>query len=237
MMCAMLIAYLTVGYPTPEAFLEAAKRIGPYVSAYEIGFPPRFAKYDGPVIRRSYMSIKGSLDEHMALASSVNGTKFALTYYEDIRERPEAFISKAASSGFAGCLFPDAVIDYHLEAEKVFSMVNDAGLKNAIFVSPSVPDALISKVSRWADAFLYLGVRPTTGVPVPVSVEALVKRIKKLYSGPLIVGFGLKDEEIKDAIGAGADGIAVGTAIIKALEAGPEKAEEEVKRIARIAGN
>jgi tryptophan synthase, alpha subunit len=206
-----VIAYLTIGYPTPELFLRAAEALRPHCDAMELGIPPRFAKYDGPVIRRSYEAASAIGRERlMELASEVDAEKYALTYLDDVIGRLDEYLDSLRRAGFSGALFPDLVIDFRGELGRVASLVRSAGLRNAIFVSPSTPDAVVREASAAADGFLYLGVRPATGVPVPVSVESLVRRFRGLHGGELIVGFGLRAEEVSAAVRAGADGVASG---------------------------
>jgi len=234
-----VVAYLTVGYPTPELFLRAAEALKPHYDILELGIPPKFAKYDGPVIRRSYdvASAFGS-ERLMELASAVDAEKYALTYLDGIAGRLDEYLESISRAGFRGVLFPDLVVDFHGEVERVSSSVRSRGMANAIFVSPSTPDAVVEEASRAADGFLYLGVRPATGVPIPISVPSLVRRFRALHDGILIVGFGLKPEEMGDAARAGADGVAIGTALLDALDggAGVDGAAEILRRARNAIG-
>ncbi len=133
-------------------------------------------------------------------------------------------------------LFPDLLVDFPEECFGYMEKVSDKGLAPVIFVSPFMPDKLIAKVLRVSKPFLYLGVRPTTGIPTPVDVSALVKRVKGLGADNVVVGFGLRnDEDVREAIRGGAEGIAVGTAYVEAAaKQGVQAALDVVKRMRSI---
>jgi tryptophan synthase alpha chain len=176
----------------------------------EIGIPSSFAKYDGPIIRRSYeIALKNAVVEQIIreIKTLNQANKIVLTYLNE-------WISKIDNenplSSFNFILFPDLIIDYYDQFDELRNKMN-----LTLFVSPSVPDYIIKKVSQYSRPFLYLGIRPTTGVVLPVNIETLISRVKRLINNKLIVGFGLKDrEEILLALKAGADGIAIGTSLI-----------------------
>ncbi len=212
-----LIAYVTLGYPDEERFLDVLEVLNKYADAIEVGYPPSFAKYDGPIIRRSYNKVRGvKLD--LLKNSNVKREKIIiLTYYEDLKGKLNDFV-KEVSEVAGGLLLPDLIIDFYDEVEEAVTVVKESGLSPVLFVSPTVPDAVIKRAGELTEGFLYLGVRPTTGIPLPVGVGELLKRVRALTSKPIVVGFGLKKEEIKEAIKSGASGIAVGSAIIKAID-------------------
>jgi len=95
---------------------------------------------------------------------------------------------------------------------------------------------LIQQASLISDLFLYYGVRPTTGVIIPVSVDSLIIRVRNLVQNKLVVGFGLNDfNDMRKALSAGADGVAIGTAFIEEIERnGINSALELVKKIRGI---
>ncbi|MEM3196765.1 MAG: tryptophan synthase subunit alpha [Conexivisphaerales archaeon] len=224
---AELVIYNTVGFPDPETFFKFVQGACSYVDALELGIPPKFAKYDGPTIRRSYVAVAGT--DYMNLLSNVKCRAIALTYLDGLDL--EKFLEMVRCT--KAVMFPDLLIDHMNRLEEVTEAVKKMSLKNVIFISPSVPDTIIKSASRFADEFVYLGIRPATGVPTPVNVTKLVKRVRVIVDGKLIVGFGLKDnEEIAQAIEGGADGVAVGTSVMKVLEErGESEAIEAVRRL------
>lgn len=219
-----LVVYDTLGFPTEEDFLRfmvGAERKGSWV--LEVGIPPKFAKYDGPVIRRSYRAVSKTLRDPWRLLENLRGQVkvpiVALTYLEDWLGNFNELLSTLRKIGIDGVLFPDLTVDFPYDVEKITEKVRTAGIKNVIFVTPTVPDTFIQRVSKLTDLFLYYGVRPTTGVPIPISLEVLLQRIRNLVDTKLVVGFGLSNEEdIRKAVAAGVDGIAIGTMLIEEIE-------------------
>ncbi|MCI2414945.1 MAG: tryptophan synthase subunit alpha [Candidatus Aramenus sp.] len=220
----MLVSYMTLGYPNVEGYLEFIDgAISQGSDVLEVGIKPKFAKYDGPVIRKSYKAVNLSEGETWELLKETrkrsNVPAIVLTYLEDWLGKLDEFLSKLREVGVNGVLFPDLIIDFTDEYEKYVKAIRDHGLKAVIFTSPSVPDTMIHDLSKNSDLFLYYGVRPTTGVPIPVSVDSLITRVRTLVENKLVVGFGLSDvEDMRKALRAGADGIAIGTAYIEEVE-------------------
>ncbi len=220
----MLVSYATLGYPNREDYLKLVKGLVDAGSdILEIGLLPKYAKYDGPVIRRSYKQVSSWLKDSWGLLEetrrAVNVPLVILTYLEDWVSSLSELLTKMRETGIDGVLFPDLLIDFVDEYEKYVQEIKAHGLKAVIFTSPSVPDPLIHKVSMLSDMFLYYGVRPTTGVPLPVSVDSVITRVRTLVDNKLVVGFGLSDiNDMKKALNAGADGIAIGTIYIEEIE-------------------
>ncbi len=220
----LLVTYMTLGFPDPPsfaAFIEGADQLG--TDIFELGYPPSFAKYDGPTIRKSYASAKAiGADFPMLIkkAREITHKKIiVLSYLEGLQDHLDSFLETVASAGADGVLFPDLLVDFSETYSNYVKKVLNKGLAPVVFVSPFMPDRLIAEVSRISEPFLYLGVRPTTGIPTPVDVSVLVNRVRDLSANDIVVGFGLRnDHDVREAIIAGANGIAVGTAYVEAAE-------------------
>ncbi|AFZ69892.1 tryptophan synthase, alpha subunit [Caldisphaera lagunensis DSM 15908] len=216
-----LVCYMTLGYPNSDTFLEfidKSQNLG--CDILEIGIPTNNAKYDGPTIKSSYKKVNkiNIENEFKNLSHIIRKPTLALTYLEDHENDLENFLKMMKKYNFAGVLMPDLIIDYIGEYKKYHEFVKRNELNDVIFVSPTVPDKILKEVSEYSDLFLYYGIRPTTGIPIPISPDILVKRVRPLVSNKLIVGFGLSNEDINSVIKAGADGIAIGTAFIKKID-------------------
>uniref|UniRef100_A0A7J3ZKZ5 tryptophan synthase n=1 Tax=Fervidicoccus fontis TaxID=683846 RepID=A0A7J3ZKZ5_9CREN len=227
----LLVAYLTIGYPVPKLFLELLKGVeSAGADVIELGIPPRFAKYDGPLIRRSYEHVKRlDVDYWALLKEARSATKLpivVLAYLEEFEKVFRDFVRRLVDIGVDSLLLPDLLIDYVDSYEKYLEMAKDVGI--TLFTSPSMPDKLIERVSPLSKLFLYYGIRPATGIPIPVDPVALVKRVRPLTKNKLVVGFGLSLNEVADVLKAGADGIAVGSAIIQAVDNGGVEAGEKL---------
>lgn len=237
----LLVSYMTLGYPDEKSFIEfvkGANELG--TDIFELGFPPSFAKYDGPAIRRSYEVVLGKYGDFFSLirkARDVTDKKIIiLTYLEDFVDNLDEFLERLKESGATGVLFPDLLIDFSSDYKAYINKIAGHGLDPTLFTSPSVPDRLIAEVAPLSRPFLYYGVRPTTGVILPISVDALVKRVRSFVKNKLILGFGLNNEDdLRKALENGADGVAIGTAYIESFEKGGlTQALETVKRMRSI---
>ena len=135
-----------------------------------------------------------------------------------------------------GSYFQNLLKDYVDDFEKYDKIIKSKGIKDVIFTSPSVPDNLIQKASKITDIFLYYGIRPTTGIPIPVSTRQLISRVRNLVQSKLIVGFGLSNElDLREALSSRADGVAIGTIFIEEIDKnGIKSALEVVKKIRGI---
>ncbi|ABU81614.1 tryptophan synthase, alpha chain [Ignicoccus hospitalis KIN4/I] len=230
-----LVAYLTLNYPDERTFLKALEYLKDKAELVEIGIPPKFAKYDGPTIRRSYKAVSSKgLGLHnfegelrKACRAFPEERIIVMTYYDDVKENYEEFLDKACGGGV---LFADAVIDFADRLEEIASKAKERGKSAVFFVSPTTPDHVIRKAAELSDPVVYLGVRPATGIPLPVGIPNLLRRVKSLTNKYVVVGFGLKEEEVPQAVGAGADGVVVGSALVKALGEGFDNFKKVVDR-------
>ncbi|BFH74289.1 tryptophan synthase subunit alpha [Sulfurisphaera javensis] len=237
----MLVTYMTLGYPNLEyfyTFVEKSVELG--TDILEIGLPPKYAKYDGPVIRKSYKAVTSWLKDYFTplreVRKRVSIPIVILTYLEDYLSNLDSFLTTLHEIGIDGVLFPDLLIDFIDDYENYVNKIKEKGVKAVLFTGPSLPDNLIITASKMSDLFLYYGVRPTTGVLIPVSVDSLIVRIRNLVQNKLVVGFGLNDfNDMRKALSAGADGVAIGTAFIEEIEKnGVNSALQLVKTIRGI---
>ncbi|AHC51678.1 tryptophan synthase subunit alpha [Sulfolobus acidocaldarius SUSAZ] len=219
-----MVAYMTLGYPNVNDFYEFVDNVEDFgVDILEIGIPPKYAKYDGPVIRKTYKIVSNNIRNYYEILHEVKERikipVVILTYLEEYVDKLGDFLLKLKESRVDGVLLPDLLIDYVDEYEKYVNLIKNEGIKTVLFTAPLMPDDLIIKASKLTDLFLYYGVRPTTGVVIPISIDSLINRIRTMVQSKLIVGFGLNSiEDIKKAMSVGADGIAVGTSLIEEVD-------------------
>lgn len=144
--------YNTLGFPNPSdftAFIDGVRKAG--ADVLEVGLPPRYAKYDGPVIRRSHEivakfgDLSGNLGE---VARRAEIPVVILTYLEDHIDHLDQFLDSLKKLNVEGVLFPDLLIDFTQQIDLVVSKVRAHGLKNVLFTSPSVPDSFKSVQER-----------------------------------------------------------------------------------------
>jgi tryptophan synthase alpha chain len=225
-----LVGYLPAGFPTVAGGIDAIKAlIDSGVDVLEIGLPYSDPVMDGPVIQRAAeTALAGGVRTRDVLATveAVSGTGvpvLVMTYWNPIdRYGVDAFARDLAAAGGAGLITPDLIPD---EAEDWLAASDEHKLDRVFLVSPSSTDERIAMTVAQCRGFVYAtAVMGVTGARDAVSSAApkLVERIRAIGSPvPVGVGIGVRDGEQAAAVGAYADGVIVGSAIVQALAEDP----------------
>ncbi len=232
--------FITAGDPnldgTKAVINELAAR---GVDLIEIGFPYSDPIADGPVIQASYtraldagiqvdgiFEAIGSLENVPPLIAMVS---YALVF----RTGLETFVKKAAESGFAGMIVPDLPGDEAVE----FSAITKAhGLDLIQLVAPTSTPERTKKIVETCSGFVYcIAVSGITGERMGVQPELLdhLKSLKQITDLPLAVGFGISQPEHVDSLRGVADGVIVGSAIVRRFT----ESESPVADIGRFAAD
>lgn len=219
--------FITAGDPNMDASLAVVQELGRQgVDLIEIGFPYSDPIADGPVIQASYTraleqglhvddifegigSLKtGDLPPLVAMVS------YALLF----RRGVERFVKQATESGFCGFIIPDLPAD---EAEEVSQIVRAHGSDLIQLVSPMTPKERAISILKASSGFVYcISVAGTTGVrdELPPELTEQLNWLRTQTDVPLAVGFGIKGPEQVDILRDAADGVIVGSAIVRMME-------------------
>jgi len=229
-----LVAFIPAGYPSLKGFLEAVRGLRRWgVDALELGIPTLKAKYDGPTVRAAYRKVlERGVDIHEALAR-VEDRFILLSYYDLALEAGlEGFMEAASKAGAFTVLFPDLLIDYLEELGTYVELCRSYGLRPSFFITSCFPHWLISSLTKYEPSLVYMGLMACTGVLLPVSARRNISVARGLLDDvPLIVGFAISTpEQVVECVRAGADGVVVGSALIKALDEGGLKRVESLVR-------
>ena len=222
-----LIPYLTAGFPSREGFLEAARAVLPWADLLEIGLPYSDPLGDGPVIQRASevalrkgMSVQGTLELVREVRAFTDKPLYLMTYLNPILAwGPERFFGLFKDAGLEGLILPDLPPDEDLELVR---KAQEIGLKTVFLLAPTSTEKRIETVVRYATGFVYaVSVTGVTGMrdQLPEEVGEMVLRIKAKTPLPVVVGFGVSSRDTARQA-AVADGVVVGSALIKALEEG-----------------
>jgi tryptophan synthase alpha chain len=145
----------------------------------------------------------------------------------------EDFARRAADAGAAGLIVPDLP---HEEAQTVREACESAGLALIPLVAPTTRDELLAAIGRDASGFVYaVSLVGTTGErgDLPPGLAQLVERIRGATDVPVAVGFGISTGEQARAVGELADGVIVGSRVVRAAgEAGADGVREVVADLA-----
>jgi tryptophan synthase alpha chain len=192
----------------------------------EVGFPFSDPIADGPVIQASYTR---ALDKGLKLADLFETVRAAspacplvamASYSLMFKKGPDAFIDAAKTAGFSGSVVPDLPVE---EAAELSKLAADRDFKLILLVTPTTSPKRAEAVVKACSGFVYVvSVVGITGERAKVSgnLREMIARLRTLTDLPLCVGFGVSTPEHVREVGAIADGVIVGSALVKKLETG-----------------
>ncbi|MFI7582506.1 tryptophan synthase subunit alpha [Kocuria sp. M1N1S27] len=227
-----LVGYLPAGFPTVEESIEAAVALGANgADVIEIGIPYSDPVMDGPVIQHATTTalangfrVADVFRVVRAVAERTEAVPVVMTYWNPVLQMGvDTFAARLAEAGGAGIITPDLIPD---EAGDWFAASRAHGLDRIFLVAPSSSRERLDLVVKAASGFVYaVSVMGVTGARDAVSdvAEQLVADTRAAGAQHVCVGLGVSRREHVEEIGAYADGVIVGTALVKALaDGGPE---------------
>lgn len=223
-----LIPYITAGDPAPGVtvgLMHALVRAG--ADVIELGVPFSDPMADGPTIQ---LACERALAHHTGLWNVIemvaefrrqdSQTPVVLMgYLNPVETRGlQVFAERAQAAGVDGVLLVDLAVE---EAERYLPTLRAHGLDCIFLIAPTSPAERIAAIAREASGYLYYvslkGVTGAASLDVP-SVAAKLAEIRQHTTLPLAVGFGIRDAESAKAVGAVADGVVVGSALVSEIE-------------------
>ncbi len=222
----VLVGYLPAGYPTVDACIAACHAmIDAGVDLVEVGLPYSDPVIDGPVIQEAaHKALAGGVRTRDVLRTveAVVGhgvPAVVMTYWNPVeRYGVDAFARDLASAGGAGLITPDLIPD---EAAGWLAASDARGLDRIFLVAPSSTDARIAATTAACRGFVYAtSVMGVTGARERISeaAPALVERVRAIAPVlPVGVGLGVRDGAQAAAVGAYADAVIVGSALVSCL--------------------
>lgn len=217
-----LVPFLTAGYPDEDTFirlLDAVAEAGcPLV---EIGIPFSDPVADGPVIQAaSQQALMGgmNLKKVLALAAGArqrSGLTVVLMGYLNpiLKYGPERFAGACTEAGIAGLIVPDLP---HEEATGLRNLLAEQQVSLVELVAPTTDEDRLRQIVASAQGFLYLvSATGVTGAGGGIDVGDYVQRVRRTCDLPLYVGFGISSAEVAAEVCRDADGIIIGSALLK----------------------
>lgn len=235
--------YLMGGFPS----LKESARIGEACIAaggdvLELGVPYSDPLADGPTIHQAGTralaagaTLAGVLDVAAALAPQA---PVVLMCYANLvlASGAERFAGRLAATGACGLIVPDLPFE---EADEVLAACDRHGLALVPLVAPTTPEDRLAAIGARARGFLYtVSVVGTTGERQALSdrFADVIRRAKAATSVPVAVGFGISTpEHARQAADAGADGVIVGTRLVRAAAESERPAEAVGQVVAELA--
>jgi tryptophan synthase alpha chain len=197
--------------------------------AVEVGIPFSDPVMDGPVIQEASRRAleagatpEGVLD--LVAEAGLDVPVVAMTYLNPVMAVGfERFLELAAHAGLAGVIVPDLPVD---EAGEWSAACAERGIETVFLAAPGTAQDRLRRVADASTGFVYcVSTYGVTGERTSLADEAsrLVGALRPLTHQPLLVGVGIGTPEQAATASVFADGVIVGTALVRALlEAGPE---------------
>ncbi len=237
----VLCPFLTAGFPSLDTLapmLLAVESAG--AGCIELGIPFSDPVADGPVIQESYYRALACGATVAAILDAVRRSRalglrvplmamasFSIIFKIGTRQVARAF----ADAGFNGMVLPDLPIE---EAPAIVEALSDAGLSACLLVAPTTPAHRRKEIVRWCTGFVYyLSVSGITGerATLPSGLEEKIASLKSESKRPVCVGFGISSAQHVRALAGKADGVIVGSALVRRITAAMDSHADPVQAV------
>lgn len=234
------ISFLSAGDPDLAFTHEALGVLAEAGSSLiEVGFPFSDPIADGPVIQASYtraLNNKLKLPDLFQTLTQVTTQPgwatptVAMASYSLIwKNTPANFIQRCQQAGLSGAVVPDLPVE---EAGELAKMCQDQDFKLILLVTPTTSESRAAKIVQACGGFVYVvSVVGITGERAKISdqVQSVITRLRTMTDLPLCIGFGVSKPEHVRELGAMADGVIVGSALVRLLDGAHDRADTLAK--------
>lgn len=224
-----LVCYLPAGFPDVQATIDAAVAMAENgADIIEVGIPYSDPVMDGVVIQAATVQslasgfrVRQVFDIVAGITARCDAAVLVMTYWNPVmRMGVDEFSRRLAEAGGAGLITPDLIPD---EAAEWFAASDKYGLDRVFLVAPSTSPERMAMTVEASRGFVYaVSIMGVTGARDAVSsaAEAVVASAHAAGAERVCVGLGVSSAGHVQEIGAYADGVIVGTALVAALRDG-----------------
>lgn len=220
-----LVGYLPVGFPSVDGSIDAARTaVEAGVDLLELGLPYSDPVMDGPLIQHAVeRSLAGGVRVRDTLrvveaVADLGVPVLVMTYYNPVvRYGVDAFAKDLAAAGGAGLITPDLIPD---EAEEWIAVSDAYGLDRVFLVAPSSTPERLALTAAATRGFVYAAsTMGVTGTRATVGADAarLVADTRAAGAARVCVGIGVSNGDQAAEVGSYADGVIVGSALVRPL--------------------
>ncbi len=226
-----LIPYIMAGDTSlndTKRFVSELEEAG--ADIIELGVPFTDPLADGPTIQRASeraLAQGTTLKKVLALVKEIRQDSeiplILMTYYNPVfKYGLETFVKEAVRVGVNGIIVPDLIPD---EADDFLRLTKTYGLDTIFLLAPTSTEERIKKIVRVSTGFIYyVSITGITGAQILIdkSMKDTLSGIKKITRKPVAVGFGISKPEEASAVAELADGVIVGSAIVRIISEGKD---------------
>lgn len=232
----LLVPYVTGGLGDWGGVLEAVAAAG--ADAVEVGIPFSDPVIDGPVIQEASSRALAAGATPDGIVAELRRLRLGIpvavmTYYNLVfRGGHRRMALSLAAAGVSGAILPDLPLD---EAGDWIAAADLAGVETVMLAAPTTSDERLVRICSRSRGFVYgVGLMGVTGERSRLAASALVlaRRIKAVTDRPALIGVGISTPEQAVEACSEADGVAVGSALVRRLldGGGPEAVGDLVGR-------
>jgi tryptophan synthase alpha chain len=227
----LLVPYVTGGLPGWERTVEACAAAG--ADAIEVGIPFSDPVMDGPTIQEASEVALAAGATPQGIVGALAGIEtggvplVVMTYYNTVhRYGHERFAASLAAAGVAGAIVPDLPLE---EVGDWADAADAAGVETVLLAAPTGSDERLARICDRSRGMVYgVGLLGVTGERAELARSALeiARRLKALTDKPVLVGVGVSTPDQAAEVARVADGVIVGSALVRRLldGGGPEAA-------------
>ncbi|TWU57551.1 tryptophan synthase subunit alpha [Rubripirellula reticaptiva] len=228
-----LMPFITAGDPDIETTAAILRAVGPAgADLCEVGVPYSDPIADGPVIQASYqraLDKKFKLGQIFDMGQQIAGdiqtplvtmVSYAIIYRVGLAK----YVDQAKAAGYAGAIVPDLLVEEAAELSKICKAADFSLIQ---LVTPTTPRARQVAIANSSSGFLYyVSVTGITGerTALPDDLVDNVGWLREQTELPICIGFGISGPETAAKLAPVADGLIVGSAIVKRMAAAPDQA-------------
>lgn len=223
---AALVLYITGGYPSLDRFGSVLGAISDYADIIEIGIPFSDPLADGPTIQAAsehVMRQKTTTDDIFDVLAECSGELdvplAAMGYWNTVfHYGMEAYAAKCQKAGVTGVILPDLPPE---EASGWIATAEAHGIDTVFLAAPTSTEERLHLIGQRTRGFLYcVSLAGVTGArdQLPPDLAQFVARVRASTDQPVAVGFGVSTPGHVSEVAGLADGVIVGSALIKAID-------------------
>jgi tryptophan synthase alpha chain len=228
-----LVPFMTAGYPDKDRFIETLREVAEAGDVVEVGVPFSDPLADGVTIQRSsHAAIEAGVSlrwilAQLTAAGDVGAPLVLMSYLNPLLAYGyDKLAEDAVAAGVCGFIVPDLPLE---ESGDFLAALDARGLALIQLVTPATPQDRMQRLCAASKGFIYaVTVKGITGggQAMPPEVTDYLDRVKAVAGeAPVCAGFGVRTAEQVESLGAHAEGVIVGSALVEQLESGNSPAD------------